>query len=94
MRHGRSPIRRARPCVLAALCLLQAGVAVAAPKVYHCAAADGPAHYQDRPCADPARQRVVIFAPAPAAGTPQPDATRAGLSSRPAAHMSARGRSM
>ena len=51
------------------LCALWPCVAGAAPKVYLCAAATaGPASYQDRPCADPRRQRMIEFAPPPVAG--------------------------
>lgn len=77
MRHGRSPLRC--PCrgLLAVLCLALPIAGSAAPKVYRCAAGAGPAIYQDRPCADPARQRVIEFAPAPVADAPLVDAARA-----------------
>lgn len=57
---------------LALLCALAPCAAGAAQKVYRCADAAGPASYQDRPCADPAHQRVIELAtPPPASPTAQ-----------------------
>jgi hypothetical protein len=66
-------------CALALLGILAPCAAGAAQKVYRCADAAGPASYQDRPCANPAHERVIELAPPPPsvgspgqAGSPAP----------------------
>lgn len=66
------PLRRRHDVLhaLVLLCALSPCVAGAAQKVYRCAVAAGPASYQDRPCADPRRQRVIELATPPPATSP------------------------
>ena len=74
---------------LVLLCAVSCGTAGAAQKVYRCNDTEGPASYQDRPCADPGRQRVIeLAAPQPVpdlvvkAASPQPRAPSATRKSR------------